>query len=255
MRIFVLHYSKLTHRKQHILEQFKKNGIEEFEFIEHFDKDEITYNECPEFHQNYITDRRSELSLHLKHFYIYKLMVTENIDEALIFEDDVVLSDDFMKKLTEYLTQLPTTYDMLFIGGGCQLHIPNTRLISNQYIYERCVDLNKEGDGATRCTDSYIIHNRCAKKICDYVSNLNYKINLPIDWWLNIAARDNKLNVYWSEPTIVTQGSQNGLFSRSISNSTPANKTTQSTPPSTNHTPNVVNNLFALDGLMYRHRQ
>lgn len=255
MRIFVLHYSKLTDRKEHILEQFKKHGIRDFEFIEHFDKDEIADDECTEFDQNYITDRRSELSLHLKHFYIYNLMVTENIDEALIFEDDVVLSDDFIKKLTEYLTQLPTTYDMLFIGDGCQLHIPNTRLISNQYIYERCVDMNNERDGAARCTDSYIIHNRCAKKICDYVSNLNYKINLPIDWWLNIAARDNKLNVYWCEPTIVTQGSQNGLFSRSISNCTDTNKTTQSTPPATNHIPNVVNNLFALDGLMNRHRR
>jgi len=216
MKIFVLHYSKLTQRKEHILEQFKKNGIEKFEFIERFDKDEITDDECTEFDQNYITDRRSELSLHLKHFYIYKLMVIENIDEALIFEDDIILSDDFIKKVTEYLTQLPKTYDMLFIGDGCQLHIPNTQLIPNQYIYEKSVDINNDGCGATRCTDSYIIHNRCAKKICDYISILNYKIKLPIDWWLNIAARDNNFSVYWCEPTIVTQGSQTGLFSRSL---------------------------------------
>ena len=255
MRIFVLHYSKLTHRKKHVLNQFKKNGIEEFEFIEHFDKDEITDDECPEFDKNYITDRRSELSLHLKHFYIYKLMITENIDEALIFEDDVVLSDDFINKLTEYMTQLPKNYDMLFIGDGCRLHIPTTQLIPNKYIYEKCVDITNDSGGATRCTDSYIIHNRCARKICDYTSNLTNNIKLPIDWWLNIAARDNNLKIYWAEPTIVTQGSQSGLFSRSISNSTDTNKTTQSTPPATNHTPNVVNNLFALDGLMNRHRR
>ena len=216
MKIYVLHNSKLTSRKDHILSQFKKHGIEEFEFIEHFDKDEITDEQCPEFDQNYITNRRAQLSLHLKHLYAYKLMITENIEESLIFEDDVILSDNFIHKLTEYMTQLPTNYDMLFIGDGCQLHIPANRIVPNQYIYERCIDVTSDGGGATRCTDSYVIHNRCAKKICEYVTNLNYKINLPVDWWLNIAARDNNLSVYWGEPTIVTQGTHTGLFATSL---------------------------------------
>ena len=42
MKIFVLHYSKLTQRKQYILEQFASHGITEYEFIERFDKDTIT---------------------------------------------------------------------------------------------------------------------------------------------------------------------------------------------------------------------
>ena len=44
----------------------------------------------------------------------------------------------------------------------------------------------------------------------------NDKINLPIDFWLNKVIADNKLKVYWSEPTIVSQGSQTGLFELSI---------------------------------------
>lgn len=44
----------------------------------------------------------------------------------------------------------------------------------------------------------------------------NDKINLPIDLWLNKVIKDNKLKVYWSEPTIVSQGSQTGLFELSI---------------------------------------
>jgi glycosyl transferase family 25 len=222
IKIFVLHYSKLTSRKQHILEQFKNHGIQDFEFIEQFDKDEITNENCSQFDQQYIKNRPGELSLHLKHFYVYQLMVNENIDEALIFEDDVILSDGFIEKLTEYMRQLPTTYDMLFIGNGCQLHIPSNRIVPGQYIYEKYiygkyVDTTDDGTCvATRCTDSYIIHNRCAQKICNYIANLNNTITLPIDWWLNKAAQDNKLTVYWSEPTIVTQGSHIGLFSCSL---------------------------------------
>ena len=29
---------------------------------------------------------------------------------------------------------------------------------------------------------------------------------MPSDWWLNQVIRDLKLEIYWMEPTIVTQG-------------------------------------------------
>ena len=48
------------------------------------------------------------------------------------------------------------------------------------------------------------------------LNNLKSKINLPIDWWLNESSRDNNFKVYWAEPTIVTQGTQNGLFQTSL---------------------------------------
>ena len=40
-------------------------------------------------------------------------------------------------------------------------------------------------------------------------------INLPLDWWLNEVIRDLKLEIYWMEPTIVTQGSEKGKFKSS----------------------------------------
>ena len=112
MKIYVLHYSKLTDRKSHILSQFKKHGIQEFEIIERFDKDEITDEQCTLFDPNYVTNKRAQLSLHLKHLYVYERIITEDIEEALVLEDDVILSDNFIHKLTEYMTQLPKNYDM-----------------------------------------------------------------------------------------------------------------------------------------------
>jgi GR25 family glycosyltransferase involved in LPS biosynthesis len=144
-------------------------------------------------------------------------MMLHDYEDVLVFEDDVILSDNFMKKLKDYITQLPADYDMLFIGNGCNLHIPKYMQVPNQYIYEKCLhETAWGGNGATRCVDSYVIHKRCAKKICDYVATLTKKIDIPADWWLNEVARDLGLKVYWAEPTIVTQGSQIGLFNRSI---------------------------------------
>ena len=213
MKIFVLHYSKLVDRKTFILKQFEKHNITNYEFIEKYDKDEITDYESEIFSLNY---KKSTMSLHLKHFYVYK-EIAEKYEHALVLEDDVILCDNFIEIFNKYLTQLPTDYDMLFIGDGCNLHIPKNVLIPDKYIYEKCLYPTAwGGNGASKCSDSYIISKKCANKLCEYISNLETKINLPIDWWLNEACRHNNFKVYWAEPTIITQGSQNGFFNSTL---------------------------------------
>ena len=41
MKVFVVHYSKLTERKQHMLNQFEQQGIKDYEFVEKFNKEEL----------------------------------------------------------------------------------------------------------------------------------------------------------------------------------------------------------------------
>jgi len=213
MKIFVLHYSKLVDRKRHILEQFNKQGIIDYEFIEKYDREDLQdcdmllFDKCV---------KKSNISLTNKHFYVYNI-IAENYEYALILEDDVILCDNFIEKLNNYITQLPENFDMLFIGDGCNLHIEKHKLIPNKNIYEKCLyPTSWGGNGASRCSDSYIITKKCANKMCEYINNLKYEITLPIDWWLNVATRDNNFKVYWAEPTIVTQGTQNGTFQSSI---------------------------------------
>jgi GR25 family glycosyltransferase involved in LPS biosynthesis len=212
MKIFIMHYTKLTKRKPHIIREFNKHNIHNYEFVEVFDKEDITEAETKLFVEN---KPRSNISLYMKHFHAYK-EIADKYDHALIFEDDVILSDNFMETLAKYLTQLPEDYDMLFIGDGCNLHIDHHMLVPGKYIYERGVHPTTwGGGGAARCSDSYIINKKCAIKLREHLYSLKTKIDEGgIDWWLNSIARHYQLNVYWAEPTIVTQGSQNGLFSQ-----------------------------------------
>lgn len=213
MKIFIIHYKKLKDRKKFILEQFEKHNITCYEFIE-IDRDELYNHNISMFQSNY---NNSQIAISLSHFYAYK-QISDKYENGLIFEDDVILSDYFTDIFNIYLNQLPQDYDMLFIGNGCGLHIQQTELIPNKYIYEKGLFPTPwGGDGAGRCTDSYLVNKKCAIKLCEYISNLTYKIDLPSDWWLNIAARENDFKVYWAEPTIVTQGTQNGLFQTSYS--------------------------------------
>jgi GR25 family glycosyltransferase involved in LPS biosynthesis len=221
-KIFVMHYALLKDRKKSILEQFEriKNlnkpmfSLIDFksldiEFIEAFDKDKLSENEKSLFKEGHRSDL---ISLHLKHFYAYR-EIASKYSMALILEDDVIFQDNFLAILDSYLRQLPYDFDMFFIGDGCNLHIDKHKILPGINVYEKSVN---EGPGATRCTDSYVISNKCAARLCCYINLLDSKISLPIDWWLNVALRENDLNVYWAEPTIITQGSQNGKFKSTL---------------------------------------
>ena len=209
MKIFVLHYPKLIERKESILSQFKRHNITDYEFIELFDKERIPNKYKSLFTRKY---RTSMMSLVLKHFWVYYEIATK-YDYALILEDDVILADNFVEILNKYMVELPADYDMLFIGNGCNLHMPT---IPDKCIYERGLhSTDWGGGGASRCSDSYIVNKKCAIKLYNYISSLKYKISVSSDFWINKAALDNNLKVYWSEPTIVSQGTANGLFKTS----------------------------------------
>jgi len=213
MKIFVLHYSKLTERKASILKQFEQQGITDYEFIETYDKNSLTEQEIDMFIPDY---KKSKISLVLKHFHVVR-RIQESYDQALVLEDDAILANGFPALLENYMSQVPSTYDMVFLGNGCGLHIPRENQTPGKNIYERGVHPTKwGGNGATRCTDSILISKQCAIKLCKYfdiMKAVDYKIkDCNIDWFYNRAARDTKLNVYWAEPTIVSQGSEQGLF-------------------------------------------
>ena len=201
MKIFVIHYKKLVDRKKHIIQQFAKFNIKNYEFID-IDRDEIENYDTSMFEPNY---SRSQIAIALSHFYAYK-QIAEKYKIALILEDDVIFSNNFIRIFNNALKQLPKNFEMLFIGNGCNLHIPNNELVTNKLVYK----VNTENK--TRCLDSYIVTNKSAQKICNYIQQLPYKINIPVDHWMNRAINDTKTNVYWLEPTIVIQGTQNGTY-------------------------------------------
>ena len=215
IKIFTIHYKKLVNRKENIINQLDKYNLQT-EFIDKYDRDLLVDKNLSIFNLSQLN--KATIAISLSHFYAYnEIANASNIyNFALILEDDVILSDNFLDKLNNYISQLPEDWDMCFIGDGCNLHIETKKLIPKQNIYKKCLyPTNWGGNGATRCTDSYIVNKKCAIKLCDYITKLQIKINLNIDWWLNDACRDNNFNVYWGEPTIVTQGTQNGLYQSS----------------------------------------
>jgi GR25 family glycosyltransferase involved in LPS biosynthesis len=214
MKTFVVHYHKLTDRKKRMNEQLISLDIEP-EFIEQYDRDTLTREDHALFHNRYENMLNSIKAITLSHIYCYR-EICEKYEHALILEDDAILCENFKYKLDSYISQLPVDWDMLFIGDGCGFHIPSeitTKSSSN--IFKKCHDPTAwGGNGATRCVDSYIVNKKCAHQIINYMDQ-SEKIGKGIDWWLNKVIRDINLCIYWAEPTLVTQGSQNSLYGQS----------------------------------------
>jgi GR25 family glycosyltransferase involved in LPS biosynthesis len=214
MKILVIHYDKLVERKKHMLEQLKKYNLE-CDFISNWGKDKLTLQDKKKFIN--LTD--SEISLTLHHFECYK-QISENYDYAIIFEDDVLLGNNFKETIEKYISQLQEDWDMLFFGEGHEVHIPNYRLKNDINVYKKMTSLNNKIpgsiNGSTRCADSYIVSKKCAKKIYEIVSRPNYIVTMPLDHLLNYINDNNKFNIYWAEPTITVQGSRNKIFNSSL---------------------------------------
>jgi len=202
LKIYVCHCSDLLDRKQYIIQLFEKHGITKYEFMEKFHKNDLTDEQKSRFVKDY---KPSTMSLHLKHNYLYSLIANSD-DHAMIFEDDVIFCDRFKERFEATLSELPSDFDLYYVGDGSYLHME--QWTPDKRVYRRY-------DGCAKCTDSYLIHNKCAKFLHRYIEDLKEPIELPIDHWLTATSKSQSLKVYWAEPTLVRQGTQYNMFKRS----------------------------------------
>jgi GR25 family glycosyltransferase involved in LPS biosynthesis len=180
------------------------------EFVEHYDRDTIEEKDL-EIFTPYMKEysRRPFIATFLSHLSCY----TQDFDVALVLEDDAILCQNFSNILDNYMSQLPSDWDMLFIGDACDFHIPVTTPDRNVYFKSR-EQTSWGGHGATRSASSYVVTKKCAERIADYAKKGH--VFHMIDHWLNHVIRELNLNVYWAEPTIVKPGSEIGMFQRSL---------------------------------------
>ena len=197
MKFVITHYTKLTERYVHIVNQMKTAGITDYEIIKTHDRDDLTHNEIIKFSK--ITN--SEISLFLKHIEIFKTAPEDEI--IVVFEDDAILCENFMNKMNLCISQLEQVeWDVLFSGECCNLH------------YKPESGKNIKKSIGSRGTCMYILNTGVGKKLYN-IFNSQPVISNQIDWWFNKIMVDNKLQYYWSEPTLVSQGSD-GLFKTAI---------------------------------------
>ena len=209
-RVYVCHYTKLSERKEITNSILLDNKVSS-EWITSNDKEDINRDNLKEFininkpldlegiHKNR-TLRLSEISLILKHRECWLDIVKNDYKSALVLEDDVLLCDDFTNRFNIQIKNISEDFDIIWVGSCCNLHIEN--IVSGKYLYK---------NGGSRCTHAYLISNKCALKMLDFVKTNNY----PADFMFNKAITELNLENYWMEPDLI---SQNPIFNTSIQN-------------------------------------
>ncbi len=153
------------------------------------------------------------ISLFLKHIETMKRAILQDDDFICVFEDDAILKDNFHQIMDNIMSNPPKEWDVIFTAECGNLHIDHNpyRLIipvfssHEPYLFETKF---------SRGTCMYIINKNACRKILD-IYNSQPAINKPIDHYFNEIYNYKNLKYYWSEPTIVSQGSEN-IFKSSI---------------------------------------
>lgn len=213
LNIYICHYTPLVERKEFMDKQMVKYNFTH-KYITDYDREIITEKEYEKFDLKKL--KKSEISLFYKHIKSFEYIKQEKL--SLILEDDAILEDNFKDILSQYISQIPKDWDLIFLGNGCNLHIPKDVIELDKKInmfYKVNYSTSWGGNGSTRCCDSYLVNQSAAKKIME-IFNKEKQINLPYDHWLNKVIFENNLKVYWVEPTIVKQGSEANLFKSSL---------------------------------------
>ena len=116
--IKVINLTRRIDRKDKMIQQFNTKGITKYEFIEAVDKDTIDQSTkfLSLFYHNDYGNRKGFIACALSHYNLWKqLLEDKNTNYYLILEDDVILSDNFLKHINNNITEM-SDKPILFFG-------------------------------------------------------------------------------------------------------------------------------------------
>lgn len=190
-KVYIVHYYKLTERKNDIIERLNANGFTNYEFMSNYPRDIIDDNIIKKyFKYDGIKLNNTQIAISIEHIEIYRDIINKNYKWALILEDDAYFDNNFSFNLNESLKTLPSDADYCCLTDGCGVH--HSPIISGTYWYKNIY---------TRTVAGYLINNNFCKKILDSI----IPFKTAIDNQLNIEISKLGINAYWREPTLISQ--------------------------------------------------
>ena len=120
---------------------------------------------------------KGAIGCYLSHYKIWEKIINENLDNVLIFEDDL-LSDVDIKEFEEYINSLPQDYDVALLSWFSLwfdlLNNPKKNTIINNY-WNKYNSVNIFGCG------SYIVSKKGAEKLVKNAFPICYQVDAYIN--------------------------------------------------------------------------
>jgi GR25 family glycosyltransferase involved in LPS biosynthesis len=207
-KIYICNWKKLSDRKDRLISHLRDHGIQDYEWVDNYDKDNWNLEEIVKDYPRIFDAteegrylKYSEISLLLKHCWILK-DAYHKYDTIMVLEDDVVLVNDFVNRFNLYKKQLPENWDICWVGTCCDLE---ANLIDGLNVYPA---------SGSRCTHAFIVSQNCIKKVVDDLKNCFE----PADFFYNTLIKKFNLSNWWFEPSLAFQNSE---YQTTIQNDVP----------------------------------
>ncbi|MHA2055825.1 MAG: glycosyltransferase family 25 protein [Candidatus Hodarchaeales archaeon] len=187
-RIFVLTIPSFTDRIENMKQRLEGVDYEFFYGTYGGDLDVTPYREAG----SRLT--RGQLSCALSHYNIYKKIVEEDIQNALILEDDCIFTEN-INRIDEYAKQLPDEYSVFYLGF--QEGSAGSGYSSNLNI------LTGRGVGHTHAMN---VKKSCAELMLEFNKNLVW----TADGAFNELAKVHDVKYLLANPIIINQDNGGG---------------------------------------------
>jgi len=191
---FVISLPFRSDRRKHIIKQFKNVDIP-YSFFVATNGYSMNGN-----YKNYSTHMsqqnlsRGSLGCAISHIRLWEKLSQYSEDQIfLIFEDDIILCENFNKKFSKALINLPEDFDILYLGSG------STRI--QDICYWESNNIFKAFN-PRRGLYAYAITSRSARKLVKLVKPINILYG-GIDTKLGKLVRQNKILAYHIFPSLV----------------------------------------------------
>lgn len=206
-KIYVLHVKTgYEDRAVHMEKLMQKHNLE-FEYVLDYDIPDLVQEELDKYYDKKHTLDGPNKSVGMKHIHILELIVKNGFQNTLVFEDDVFLDDDFNEIVSKALDELSDVDGgyAISLGNAANHYTDKNLVVDGQYLYKNIKH---------RAADSYIINYEAAKSRLEWFNE--HKTVLPAGHMYNQIDNEVENQIFWMEPPIVEQGSQNGLMSSTI---------------------------------------
>lgn len=186
MKIFVINLKRSVKRRKNIERQLTQLGLK-YELTEAIDGIEWGKERFRGLIEDGLIDRlpSGHLACGLSHHFLYKRIVDENLPQALILEDDIVLSDElpkiikFFNENTLEGSQVVLLHMQIMFGATKLLTKHCTKLSSQSSLYYL------QPEGTVGSTAAYI----ATKEFAQIKTERDSPISITVDGWREMMQR------------------------------------------------------------------
>jgi GR25 family glycosyltransferase involved in LPS biosynthesis len=183
-RVFCINLDRRKDRWNETVSELKKwnlfDGVNRFKGV---DGSKLSYD------NNIFRVNNGELGLLKTHINLLQLAKTKKYKNILIIEDDIEFTEE-IKKLDEYMSIVPSDWDILYFGGNHNLHEGEK--------------INKINDNIIKCSKTFTTHCIVFRDTCyDKCLTLIKGCKKPVDIYYSELQKE--LNVYSFYPSIALQ--------------------------------------------------